>query len=191
MIRRELPSQQIFDDVRPMLIRPRGLDHDTAQMRIAGFGNASSRHAITGRVFAGNQAALPHPVGRVGEAREAAYFRDDAGRRRLGDTAQSLLRFDRRPDLWRRLAYCLVRGLFEFPNPRSDVICFLDVVGRRGFQRRLREADATLDPLPMSVGPRSHAVRRPFPMPQQKLPESVSRLELVLLGGFASANQIS
>src|SRR5215203_2303996 len=49
--------------------------------------------------------------------------------------------------------------------------------------------DMSLDPLQMLLGPSLHALR-PTAMSQKELAKPVPRLQLVLLGGFASTHQV-
>jgi hypothetical protein len=53
-----LSRKQIADYVWSMLIRPRGLDHNSSEVRVAGFSYAPMLHPIPRRVFTGNQVSF-------------------------------------------------------------------------------------------------------------------------------------
>jgi hypothetical protein len=108
----------------------------------------------------------------------------------LRNPSQRLQGFDHRPDLWWRLTDRFVNRLLQLHNTFGSVIHFLHVIGERGLQRRLLEADVALNPLPVLFGPSLDSFR-PASMSQEKLPQPVARFQLILLGRFASANQVA
>lgn len=71
------------------------------------------------------------------------------------------------------------------------MIHFFELVGQRGFQRRLLEAHMTLDPFAMLLRPCFGPFRGPAAVSQKKLSQSIPRLQLILLGRFPRPHQIA
>src|SRR5579884_3834233 len=117
-----LARRQTGPDTRAVAVSPGCLHYDSAQVRIAGFGDRAPAHVLTTAVFTRDRAAVAHQLPCRLKARDLPELGHKTHRRYLRDTAQTLQSVDYRSHSLRHLLNRRINGVLQTLDALDHVL---------------------------------------------------------------------